>query len=136
MTTAHEKLVRCLRNEFDEEYRGGFARLKRVPDTQVVCFLDHFARFTPSEQSERIAATAERSACRFSGEQMPPSVRSFSETVGKDKPKGGVRYTGVTLLAGLAKSKTVGGLLGWLQSTGSQALPRNPPNIWRGMSKN
>ena len=59
MTDGRAVLVGWLRNEFAEERRTGFARLKRVPDTQVIRFLDHFASLNAVEQLELTAVLAD-----------------------------------------------------------------------------
>ncbi len=49
MSDVRTRVVDWLRNEFAEEQRAGFVHLLRVPDTQVVRFLDHFAGLAPRQ---------------------------------------------------------------------------------------
>lgn len=129
MTFSRDNIVGWLQDEFDTERRGGFMRLRRVPDTRVIRFLDHFEQLSSSDQAELVTALAERKSDPLSGVPAPPSpvveqftaattIRSFAE---------GIRYTGVNLLAGLAKSKTYGGLADWLLSNGITGLAAQLP---------
>lgn len=127
MTYFRDTLVGWLRDEFDKERCSGFARLKRVPDTRVVRFLDNFEQLSPSDQAELVTVLAELTSYTLSGMQSPPSVvEKFLSATNIPSLAGGVRYTGVNLLAGLAKSKTFGGLTGWLQSNGITGLAAQP----------
>lgn len=51
MTDIRATLLEWLRSEFKAEQNSGFARLKRVPDTRVVRFLDHFSDLDAAEQA-------------------------------------------------------------------------------------
>ena len=59
MTDSRALVVACLQKEFAAEQAAGFSRLKRVPDSRVIRFLDHFASLDPSAQSELAAVLAE-----------------------------------------------------------------------------
>src|SRR5947208_1740751 len=119
MTDSRAVLVGWLRDEFAAEQRAGFPRLKRVPDTRVTGFVDDFATRSPSDQSGLAAVLAEWSSYTLSGEPIPPSVvEQFTRATCFRHLADGLRYTGVTLLAGLAKDDSLGGLAGWLQKTG------------------
>jgi hypothetical protein len=120
-------MVRWLRDEFAEEQRAGFARLKRVPDTRVIGFLDDFAVLSPSDQSVLAAMLADWSSYKLSGDPIPPSVaEQFTRATCFRHLAEGLRYTGVNLLAGLAKDERNGGLAGWLQKTGITGLAAQP----------
>src|SRR5262249_54813326 len=119
MTDSRAILVDWLRDEFAEEQRAGFARLKRVPDTRVIGFLDDFATLSPSDQSDLAAVLANWSSYKLSGDPLPASViEQFTRATCFRHLAEGLRYTGVNLLAGLAKGEPHGGLAGWLQKTG------------------
>lgn len=128
MTDSHAILVGWLRDEFAEEQRAGFARLKRVPDSRVIRFLDDFATLSPSDQSDLAAVLADWSSYKLSGDPMPPSIiEQFTRATCFRGLAEGLRYTGVNLLAGLAKDERHGGLAGWLQMTGITGLAAQPP---------
>lgn len=127
MTDSRAIMVRWLRDEFAEEQRAGFARLKRVPDTRVIGFLDDFAALSPSDQSVLAAMLADWSSYKLSGDPIPPSVaEQFTRATCFRHLAEGLRYTGVNLLAGLAKDERNGGLAGWLQKTGITGLAAQP----------
>jgi hypothetical protein len=120
--------VDWLQNEFAEEQRAGFARLKRVPDTQVIRFLDHFASLNAVEQSELSKVLAEWSSYHLSGTPLPHSTyEQFARATAYPDRTEGLRYTGVNLLAGLEKGISHGGLAGWFQSRGITGLAMQPP---------
>lgn len=128
MTDARAILVDWLRNEFAAEQRAGFARLKRVPDTQVIRFLDHFASLNTVQQAELATVLAEWSAYHFSGTALPHSIyEQFARATSFPDRAEGLRYTGVNLLAGLEKGGSPGGLAGWFQSRGITGLALQPP---------
>ncbi|OAI54361.1 hypothetical protein AYO44_03575 [Planctomycetaceae bacterium SCGC AG-212-F19] len=128
MTDPRAVLVGWLRNEFASEQRDGFSRLKRVPETRVIRFLDHFASLSPVEQSELTAVLADWSSYHFSGTPLPASTyQQFARATAFPDRAEGLRYTGVTLLAGLAKGVSHGGLAGWLQMRGITGLALQPP---------
>ncbi len=128
MTDSRAILAIWLRDEFARERGAGFARLRRVPDTQVIRFLDHFAGLTAAGQTELSAALAEWSSYRLSGTPLPHSTyEQFARATAFPDRAEGVRYTGVTLLAGLEKGASPGGLAGWFQARGITGLAMQPP---------
>jgi len=58
-------LVDWLRAEFAAEQSSDFARLKRIPNTRVVRFLDTFTRLSPTEQSGVVDALTEWASYSF-----------------------------------------------------------------------
>ena len=74
MTVSRALVVGWLRNEFAAEQRDGFPRLKRVPDSRVIRFLDHFASLGPVDQSELAAILADWSSYKFTGTPIPTST--------------------------------------------------------------
>jgi len=123
-------MVHWLRSEFAEEQGADFARLKRVPDTQVIRFLDYFASFGVAAQSELVAVLADWRSYGLSGMPLPNSAYEQFARVQAAASEGraeGLRYTGVNLLAGLQKGAGQGGLLGWFQKRGITGLAMQPP---------
>jgi len=128
MTDSRAMLVNWLRDEFAQEQRTGFARLKRVPDTRVIGFLDDFATLSPTGQSELTALLADWSSYKLVGEPVPPTIiEQFTRATCFRHLAEGLRYTGVTMLAGLAKDPSHAGLAGWLEKTGITGLAAQPP---------
>jgi hypothetical protein len=128
MNDSHAVLVGWLRNEFAAEQRKGFPHLKRVPDTRVVRFLDHFVSLTAAEQTDFTAILVEWSSYHLSAAPLPHSVyEQFARATAFPGCVGGLRYTGVNLLAGLAKGAGPGGLAGWFQARGVTGLALQPP---------
>lgn len=115
--------------EFASEQHTDFARFRQIPDTHVIRFLDDFAKLTPTGQSEIVDLLTEWSSYCLVKQPIPPAVvERFSQLKRRPGFAEGVRYTGVNLLAGLAKThKASGGLSGWLQSQGVTGLAAQPP---------
>lgn len=59
MMDSRARVADWLRNEFTREQSEGFPRLKRIPDTRVIRFLDHFADLDPAGQSALVATLVE-----------------------------------------------------------------------------
>jgi hypothetical protein len=128
MADVRADMTEWLRTEFAAEQASGFARLKRVPDTQVIRFLDHFGSLDPVGQSELIAILVEWSSHNFLGAPPPnPIYEHFVKATAFPGRAGGLRYTGVNLLSGLAKGTTHGALPGLFQSQGITGLALVPP---------
>ncbi|WP_058866071.1 hypothetical protein [Chloracidobacterium thermophilum] len=120
-------LVDWLRAEFAAEQASDFARLKRIPDTRVVRFLDTFTQLSPTEQSVVVDTLTDWSSYSFLGQLRPPAVvERFSRCTTPPALAEGVRYTGVNLLAGLAKTRQYGSLQGWLTAQGITGLAAQP----------
>src|SRR5262245_57199069 len=123
MADSAATLAAWVRNEFAEEERSGFARLKHVPDTQVIRFLDHFAGLSDQDRSELVTVLAEWSSFHLSAGPIPQATyEQFVRATAYPGRAEGLRYTGVNLLAGLAKGGSHGGLAGWFQSRGITGL--------------
>jgi len=111
MIASQDILIDWLRGEFAEEQISGFARLKRLPDTHVIRFLDHFANLNAVQQSELKAVLAEWSSYRLEGLAIPiPISEKFSRSTTFPGLGRGARYTGMNLLAGLSKDAGDNGL--------------------------
>ena len=125
MTNSRASLVGWLQDEFAEEQAAGFSRLKQVPDTRVIRFLDHFASLSQLEQLQIRAVLAEWSSFNLSGTPIPTSTyEQFARATAFPDRTEGIRYTGVNLLAGLAKD---GGLANWFQTRGISGRALQPP---------
>lgn len=51
-----------LRTELSAEADSGFPRLRRIPKTRIIQFLDYFAELDPEDRSELLDALAARAA--------------------------------------------------------------------------
>src|SRR5262245_16041388 len=128
MADSAATLAAWVRNEFAEEERSGFARLKRIPDTQVIRFLGHLDSLNAPDRSEWIRVLAEWASYHLSADQIPRATyERFVRATSYPGRTEGLRYTGVNLLAGLAKGDRHGGLAGWFRSRGVTGLAMQPP---------
>ncbi len=122
------RLVEWLQNEFAAEQRAGFPRLKRIPDTRVIRFLDHFATLSPVKQAELTAVLADWASHQFSATPLPTATyEQFVRATATPGMAEGLRYMGMPLLAGLAKGAEHGGLEGWFRMRGATGLGMQPP---------
>jgi hypothetical protein len=116
-----------LHTEFAVEQQAGFPVLKRVPDTQVIRFLYHFEGLDQAGQSALKAILFEWSSFKFIGVPPPnPSWKSFAQATAFPDRRGGRRYTGVKLLAGLSKDTSHYGLSGYFKTLGIEGLALEP----------
>jgi hypothetical protein len=104
MPDSHPNVVALLRAELAAEVEAGFPRLKRIPNTDVIWFLDYFAGLAAAERTALLDALA-RFGVRFfflrPGDVQPeiaPALARYREA--KDGPggKGGTRYMDVKML--------------------------------------
>lgn len=99
-----ERLAEWLRAEFEAEQASGFLRLKRVPDTKVIRFLDHFDGLDAAGKSSLVSILVDWSSHQLVGTPPPnPAYEQFSKATSFLGPGGGYRYQNVNLLAGLAQ---------------------------------
>ncbi len=111
LTAKRAAVVQWLHSEFAAEQQAGFPILKRVPDTQVIRFLDHFESLDQAGQLALKEILFEWSSFHFLDVPPPnPNWKSFAEATSFPDCRGGRRYTGVKLLAGLAKDTSYDGL--------------------------
>jgi hypothetical protein len=111
MADGRAAMARVLRDEFEAERADGFPRLKRVPSTQVVRFLDYFAALGSDEQAGLAEALADHGSFYFSPPVPYPyhgnaACQRFAAAASTWKLSEGLRYTGLKLLAALAKGST------------------------------
>ena len=102
-------ITALLRNELAEEVASGFSRLKRVPYTDIIWFLDYFATLDTAEAEALLDGLARWGAMAFFPQQSGPSdvqeleheypafarLRAPRNRMGY---KGGTRYTDVKML--------------------------------------
>jgi hypothetical protein len=128
MFASRENLINWLRGEFAEEQVAGFARLKRVPDTHVIRFLDHFASLNAVEQSELKLVLADWSSYRLAEVAIPKKIaEKFGRATAFPGLVGGVRYSDVNLLAGVANSTGDQGFEAFFRKQGIDGLAMKSP---------
>jgi hypothetical protein len=126
--------VDFLHNELVTEKNAAFPRLKRVPDTLVFKFIDYVGNLAAAEEAELLPLLAKKAALHFlpeRGSEMPaimanPAYQKFV-SAWSGGLAGGIRYTPVHLLAGIAEDKNVGGLDGWVAQMGFGGPTLEPP---------
>jgi hypothetical protein len=65
LTDQQRAVFDFLRTEFNGEWQADFARLRQIPSTQVLRFLDYFAELPCDEQSALAADLAQNALCVF-----------------------------------------------------------------------
>jgi hypothetical protein len=119
-----------LHDEFAAEAAAGFPRLRRVPSTLVVRFLDYFDGLDSTERAELTDALADHGSYYFSPPVPYPyrgnaAWQRFAAAAAAWRLAGGVRYTGVKLLAALANDRP-GSLEAWCRAQGYSGLALQP----------
>jgi hypothetical protein len=111
-----------LRTELSAEADSGFPRLRRIPKTKVVQFLDYFADLNPGDRSELLDALAARAAVLIhpgpaSGFPPAPAFDRYWNAVNsRGLFSGGYRYCDVKFLASVPRIKEFGGYGGWIEN--------------------
>ena len=135
MTDMRADLVEWLRSEFTAEQNCGFERLKRIPDTRVVRFLDHFIDLDIEKQAALMAILVEWSSYNLIGTPPNPIYEQFVEATSFLNRISGLRYTGVSLLSGLAKECTFGALPAHFEARGCTGVALElPTNLVRSFA--
>jgi hypothetical protein len=62
---SRQNVITRLRAEYAEEAASGFARLRRIPQTDIIWFLDHFAGLSGTEREALLDALADSGAMAF-----------------------------------------------------------------------
>jgi hypothetical protein len=134
MSDAFSATVDFLHNELVAEKNAGFPKLSRVPDTLVFKFIDYVGNLAAAGEAELLPLLAKKAALHFlpeRGSEMPAimanAVYQKFVSAWSGGLAGGIRYTPVHLLAGIAQDKNVGGLDGWCKQMGFTGLAMTPP---------
>ncbi len=131
MSEMRSRLSALLKSELAQEAEAGFPRLMRLPNTQIIRFLDYFEALSSSEKEALLDAMAHFNAAAFLPElagaeaverQQHPVFGRFRKAAAFMGFGGGYRYTPVKLLHGIARDAAVGGLAGWIQKSGFSGL--------------
>lgn len=97
-------IVELLRRELEQEVAWGFPRLSRIPQTDIIWFLDFFSTLDPAEREELIDALAASAAAAFppAFPQTPPIAAALAhmrEVRSRPGSKGGTRYMDLKMLS-------------------------------------
>jgi len=126
MSETGKVVLDWIRSEFIAEQAAGFPRLSRVPDTRVLCFLDHYATLSTAEQESLREVVVSWSANQWLLPPPNPVAAQYAEAMALPHLNRGVRYSGVNLLAGLAKDVGLQGLAGFYAGQGLSGLALTP----------
>src|SRR5262249_46366284 len=133
--TRGRRSLRLLRAEIGGEAADGFPRLRRIPQTDLIWFLDHFAALAPADREPLLDALARFGAGFFpdQGPQQLPELEArypaFARfRAGRNGPgfRPGYRYTDVKTLSTVARTAELGGLEGWIAGSGAAGLALQP----------
>jgi hypothetical protein len=110
VSDSRQNVIPLLRAEYAEEAASGFARLRRIPQTDIIWFLDHFAGLSGAERKALLDALADSGAMAFGPPygpklnamgtvDVPPALARMCEARQRAGGKGGTRYTDLKMLA-------------------------------------
>jgi hypothetical protein len=120
VSDALQNIIPRLRVELDAEAASGFARLRRVPQTDIIWFLDYFAGLAVAEQETLLDALAESGAMAFTPLAMlklnergtvdvPEPLARMCEIRSRPGGMGGTRYTDLKMLSAETAMQEPGG---------------------------
>jgi hypothetical protein len=104
VSDALEGVVAGLRAEIAREVDSGFARLQRIPQTDIIWFLDYFAGLTGADREALLDALADWGGTvlcppRSGLPAIAPALAQLRDARNRPGSKGGTRYTDVKMLA-------------------------------------
>ena len=109
MTASHRNVIALLRAELEKEAASGFPRLRRIPQTDIIWFLDYFAGLAAAECEALLDALADSAAMAFGPPtkpalnargtvDVPPGLAQMIEARQRPGGKGGTRYMDMKML--------------------------------------
>jgi hypothetical protein len=125
-------IIRLLRAELATEAAAGFPRLKRIPQTKTIQFLDYYAGLEAPSASALLDALAVRAeSSLFPGRDRiaprPPAFDRYWDETNRPGPlSGGYRYCDVKFLSMVPHVPEFGGYDGWINSCGFTGLCLEP----------
>jgi hypothetical protein len=135
VTDARSRVVALLRADFAEEASAGFPRLRRIPCTYFIRFLDYFASLDRAAQDALLDGMArfgsavffpDAGMTEYEERRQHPALRRFDAMLQSAEFTGGYRYVDVKSLCMVAKTRELGGLAGWINSRGFSGLALEP----------
>src|SRR5262245_49105055 len=113
MSVSHQHIATLLRPELAAEAAAGFPRLKRIPQTDIIWFLDYFAGLSGAERETLLDAVADSGALAF----IPNATPKLNERGTVDVPAG---------LVPMVEARTRPGALGGTRYTDLKMLSADP----------
>jgi hypothetical protein len=103
VSDSRRNVVALLRAEFAEEAASGFPRLRRIPQTDIIWFLDYFSGLTGAEREALLDALADSAVMAFCPwfPQLPAVAPALAQMcAARERPgaKGGTRYMDIKML--------------------------------------
>src|SRR3954453_22957389 len=109
VSESRQNVATLLRAELAQEVASGFPRLRRIPQTDVIWFLDYFEGLTGAECEALLDALAESAATAFGPPgpltlnargtvDVPPGLARMCAARERPGAKGGTRYTDMKML--------------------------------------
>ena len=109
MSTSFANGRALLRAEMAQEVDSGFTRLRRIPETDIIWFLDYFPGLTGADQNALLDELADSAALAFGPPTMPklnekgtidapPAIARMCKMRERPGGKGGTRYTDIKML--------------------------------------
>jgi hypothetical protein len=132
---ARSKVIALLRSDFAAEAAAGFPRLKRIPCTYFIRFLDYFVSLDTAGQEGLLDGMAQFGSAVFFPNAGPaeyeqrkrhPALQRFDAMLNSMDFNGGYRYVDVKSLCMVARTTELGGLDGWIKSRGFSGLALQP----------
>lgn len=129
------RVIALLRSDFAAEASAGFPRLKRIPCTYFIRFLDYFASLDPAAQDALLDGMARFGSAVFfptagradyEERTQHPALQRFDTMLKSLDFNGGYRYVDVRSLSMVARIEEFGGLDGWIKTRGFSGLAVQP----------
>jgi hypothetical protein len=109
VSDSRRNVVALLRGELEEEAASGFPRLRQIPQTDIIWFLDYFAALAAAERETLLDALADSAAMAFGPPSrpalnargtvdFPPGLAQMIEARQRPGAMGGTRYTDMKML--------------------------------------
>ena len=113
MSDSQRNVSTLLRAELAGEVASGFPRLRRIPQTDIIWFLDYFSGLTGADREALLDALADSAAAAFSPRpEMPPIAPALGQMCeARERPggKGGPRYMDLKMLSANPSFREPGG---------------------------
>jgi hypothetical protein len=109
------KITALVREHFADEAAAGFPRLHRIPQTDIIWFLDYFAGLAAVEQGALLDALAQGGTMAFFPSQaagipeIAPALARMCERRLRPGSKGGTRYMDMKSLCMIPSTREPGG---------------------------
>src|SRR5262245_42975608 len=113
-------VVSLLRADFDAEAEAGFPRLRRIPQTKIIQFLDYYESLGRDDKSALLDALALRSSTMINPTPAlcprPAAFDRYWKAVTSPGPfTGGYRYCDIKFLASVPKMAEFGSHQAWIE---------------------